>query len=95
MPQKTKQKLSIVNADDASCFWVNNGPILKNIRDLKNALLAMSEDTFKYHVNEEKNDFANWFRDILKDNVLANKLVKTITLKSAIKAVEKRLEKYE
>lgn len=94
MPKKTKNPPELVNADDTSSFWVNNGPVLKNIPDLKNALLGMSEDTFKYHVNKEKNDFADWVRDILKDNVLANKLAKTKTLKSTIKAVEERLKKY-
>lgn len=94
MNKKTKEKLRLINAENELCFWINNGPILKNLNDLKNALLKMSEGSFKYHVNKEKNDFANWVKNVLKDSVLADKLAKTKTLKSAAKAVEDRLKKY-
>jgi len=93
--KKTKEKkLSIVNAKDELCFWVNNGPILKNIRDLKNALDKMSGETFKYHVNKEKNDFADWVKDVLGDKMLASKLAKIKTAKTMLKTVEKRFKKY-
>ena len=36
------------------CFWVNNGPILKNIEELADALPEMSNDIFYHHVNNEK-----------------------------------------
>lgn len=95
MNKKTKEKPSLVNAEDKSCFWVNNGPILKNLKDLKESLLIMSKDSFNYHVNKEKNDFAAWIKEVLKDSTLANKLAKTKTLKSTIKTVEDRLKKYK
>ena len=93
--KKTKQKPVIINAENELCFWINNGPILRNLKDLKNALKKISEKTFKYHVNKEKNDFANWVKNVLSDKILANKLAKIKTIKTMIKAVEKELKKYK
>ena len=93
--RKTKEKISLINAEDKSCFWINNGPVLKNLKDLKESLLVMSKETFSYHANKEKNDFASWIKEVLKDNTLATKLAKTKTLKSTIKATENRLKKYK
>lgn len=93
MAKKT-EKLELVQADENSSFWVNNGPILKNIKDLTDALKNISEEQFAYHANAEKNDFAAWAKNVLKDDVLARSLAKSKTLKAAIKAVENRLKKY-
>ncbi len=93
MPKRVRDR-KLISVNDASCFWVNNGPILRNLKDLRDALLTMSKETFRYHVNEEKNDFAVWVREVLKDTALANKLAKVKTLKTAAKTVEKRLKEY-
>jgi len=93
MARKT-QKLDLVMVDGDQCFWVNNGPALRNVKDLSDALKSMSEDSYSYHVNAEKNDFANWVLNALKDETLASKLSKAKTLKSATKAVDDRLKKY-
>ena len=95
MNKKTKEKLDLINAKNESCFWINNGPVLKNLKDLKESLPIMSKETFNYHVNKEKNDFAAWIKEVLKDSALANKLAKTKTLKFTIKAIEDRLKKYK
>ncbi len=93
MRKTKKEKPGLISAKDKSCFWINNGPVLKNLKDLKESLLIMSKETFNYHVNKEKNDFAAWIKEVLKDNALANKLAKIKTLKSTIKAIENRLKK--
>ena len=93
--KKTKQKLAAINAENELCFWVNNGPILKNLKDLEKALKEISEKTFKCHVNKEKNDFANWVKNVLGDKILANKLARIKTVKTMIKAVEEGLKKYK
>ncbi len=93
--KKTKQKLAAINAENELCFWINNGPILRNLKDLKNALKKINEETFKYHVNKEKNDFADWVKNVLNDKTLANKLVKIKTVKTMTKAIEEELKKYK
>jgi len=92
--RKKTEKLALIQADENSSFWISNGPILKNIKDLADALGNMSEELFAYHVNAEKNDFAVWAENVLKDDVLARNLAKSKTLKAAIKAVSGRLKKY-
>ena len=93
--RKTKEKPGLINAENESCFWINNGPVLKNLKDLKESLLTMSKETFSYHANKEKNDFADWIKEVLEDNTLANKLAKTKTLKATTKAIESSLKKYK
>lgn len=93
MPRKT-QKLDLVTVDGDLCFWVNNGPALRNLKDLSDALKVMGEESYAYHVNADKNDFANWVLNALKDETLSSKLLKAKTLKSANKAVDDRLKKY-
>jgi len=95
MKKTKKEKLIIINAKDELCFWINNGPVLKDLEDLKNALKEISEETFKYHVNKEKNDFADWVKSVLNDKMLANKLVKIKTVKTMVEAVEEGLKKYK
>ncbi|MDF1497877.1 MAG: DUF5752 family protein [Patescibacteria group bacterium] len=91
---KKNEKKKLINAQDETCFWVCDGSVLRNIKDLKDSLLKMSKKSFTYHVNKEKNDFVEWTKNTLKDSVLANKLSKTKTLKTTIKAVEDALKKY-
>jgi len=55
-------------------FQVSNGTIIRSMLELDEALENMSNETFQYHVNNYKNDLANWIKDTIKDDVLANKL---------------------
>lgn len=55
-------------------FYVCNGEVLKNKEDLFEFLRRVDDSVFSYHVNEYKNDFANWIRDVFKDLVLASKI---------------------
>jgi hypothetical protein len=64
----------MVIIDPQNYFYVCNGDVLKDLRELLNELNSMDDAAFKYHVNSEKNDFYNWVKDVLKDNPLANKI---------------------
>ena len=52
-------------------FVVADGKKLKNILELADALETMSEDVFAHHVNEARNDFSSWVRDVFYDHSLA------------------------
>ncbi len=82
------QFLSDVQND--KCFWVNNGWILRNLPEVPLVLSNMSDDTFFYHVNENKNDFYNWIGDVIGDKTLA-KNIKNSSKASMIKKVERRI----
>ena len=73
------------------CFWVNNGPILKNLDELANAMPDLSNDTFYHHVNSEKNDFSSWIRDAIGDQALANDLLSSKDRHSAVNKIRRRL----
>ena len=72
-------------------FWVSDGSILKNINDLLFALKKMKKNVFQAHVNKEKNDFANWINDIIKDEKLAKELYKVKDKKKIISKVTQRI----
>ncbi len=73
-------------------FWLNDGRVLKNLNELYNSFYDMPEEVFRHHVTKDKNDFANWVRDVLKDDLLADYLEKAKTSEEAILAIENRIE---
>ncbi|MBS3101699.1 hypothetical protein J4204_06240 [Candidatus Woesearchaeota archaeon] len=91
MVTKDEAKRYLCDAAPEQCFWINNGPILKNIEELANALPGMAEDTFRHHVNNEKNDFSSWVRDVIGDQKLANELASSKNRDSALKKIRNRL----
>lgn len=73
------------------CFWVHDGQVLKNLAELPAALRQMSPETFSHHVNNEKNDFANWIHDVIGDRELAEDIRRHNSRVEIIKAVQSRL----
>jgi hypothetical protein len=72
-------------------FWCCDGRILKNVEELRDALLAMSDETFVYHACSEKNDFHNWVRDIIKDEELAADLLSAIDKTNSARVITERI----
>ena len=91
MVTKDEARRYLSDVAPEQCFWVNNGPILKNLEELANILPEMSDDAFQNHVNGEKNDFSNWISNVIGDKKLANDLLSSRTKESALKKVVNRL----
>lgn len=72
-------------------FWCNDGRVLKNLRELETALKEMSDETFRYHVNEAKNDFSNWVNDVIGDEDLARDLRRSTVKSVALNKVTDRI----
>ncbi len=70
--------------DVENAFFLNDGRILYSVEQLLNSLNDMSDETFKHHVNKEKNDFRNWIVDIIGDKRLGKDIAKSKS-KNAIK----------
>ena len=85
----------LADASPEQCFWVNNGPVIKNLSEMADSLACMNDDIFKHHVNKEKNDFGNWVRDVLKDEELANDITSVRYKEKILKKVQSRLKKLE
>ncbi|MCD6367567.1 MAG: glycoside hydrolase family 57 protein [Candidatus Aenigmarchaeota archaeon] len=83
------------NVPDDKVFWCRDGQIFKNLKELLFGLEKMSDETFKFHVSKEKNDFANWIRDVIGDEKLAKDIMKSRTKKSLMKKLSNRIKKLE
>ncbi len=90
----SKGKNALVCAPGEQCFWVTDGKVLSNLVDLKEALAAMSEDVFAYHVSKERNDFADWIEHVLGDAELATAFKKSKKPNTAREVVVTRLKIY-
>lgn len=88
---RTVARKWLAGVPEDKVFWVQDGRVLKNLADLEAALKEMSEETFRYHLNESKNDFSNWVRDVIGDEKLAGDLWVSTTHNQAIEAVSDRL----
>lgn len=83
--------LILSNVPGYKVFVCNNGRIFANLEELMNGLKTMSEKTFEYHVNKDKNDFSTWIYDVVGDIKLAENLRKINDSKSAVKKIKTRI----
>lgn len=74
-------------------FYLRTGTPVRSLKELAEVLKFMSDQDFKYHVNDKKNDFANWIRDILKKRSLAEKIRDTIVKKELLETLEEHESK--
>ena len=76
-------------------FWLANGKQLSSVKELHNELKKMNEDTFKHHVNDAKNDFYNWVKEVYKDRQLADDLLECNTKEAMMFCLSSHLNKAE
>jgi len=84
----SKSGLSDVAADKV--FLCHDGRVMKNLDELGVALREMSEDTFRYHVTADKNDFSTWVQDVIGDRELSAVLKSSSTRNQAGKLLADR-----
>ena len=71
-------------------FRCCDSQILRNMKELGIVLSTVTHETYVCHANKEKNDFGNWARDIIKDEMLAKDLQKAPNRAQAAKLVASR-----
>ena len=94
-------KMSRINKEDAKNilsnvpedknFLMNDGRTLRNLQELSAALADINEETFAYHVNNEKNDFKSWIEYVINDKKLANSIAKIKSKNLMLKKFDKRI----
>jgi len=62
------------DAPETSYFILCNGKPVKNIKELADVMEELEDAVFNHHVNNDKNDFATWIKDVFKDIALAEKI---------------------
>ena len=67
----------VTDCGEECSFKLADGKAIRNLSQFNECLADMSEEVFRHHVNEERNDFSNWVGDVLKDKKLADDLLKT------------------
>jgi len=87
MPVKKTIEPKIIKAEGPARFWAKDGRILSDLKDLKNALTEMAEETYVYHANKTRNDFAKWTEEVLKNKKVATELTKAKNKMDALKKV--------
>ena len=60
-------------------FIMENGMILKTIKDLTTAINFIDGTTFSHHVNIDRNDFADWIQNAFNMKDLASRLKNATT----------------
>ncbi len=93
-PNRTVLNVAVrtfVDADSNNQFGLHDGRLLKNVKDLADALEHMSDDVFYHHANEHRNDFSTWVRDVLQEPELAEDLISATNQQSAQLAVLKHI----
>ena len=74
-------------------FVVADGRKIKNIIELADALETMSEEIFRHHVNDFKNDFSTWVKDVFYDHSLAEDIARAKNRLETQIAILRRLVK--
>ena len=82
----------LVVAEGEQQFWTNDGRILKDMIELRDALSQMERHVFDHHVTGEKNDFADWVEFVLQDTSGASMLRSKKTPSTAATTLSTRLK---
>jgi hypothetical protein len=89
LPEEAERMLS--NVPEQFAFRSHNGDAYWNLRDLARAVASMDDALFSYHVNAQKNDFANWVADVIGDHKLARELWETRNAATATHRLAERV----
>ena len=87
---KQEARKFLADVPEEYVFRFSDGHTLRNMKELEDSLKNMTEETYVSHANTEKNDFTNWVRDIIKDEMLAKDLQKAPNRAQAAKLVASR-----
>ncbi|MFQ5475072.1 MAG: DUF5752 family protein [Candidatus Nanoarchaeia archaeon] len=58
-------------------FRMHCGKKVKNLREMRDEMDKMDDHIFQFHVNDVKNDFAEWVHHAIGDHDLAHEMRKT------------------
>jgi hypothetical protein len=88
---KEEAKRRLGDVPDDKRFWCHDGKNIKNLRELRKALIDMSDETFHYHLGGGRNDFSKWIREVVGDDKLAEDLGKARSRMQASQAVAEKI----
>ena len=89
-----REKRRMVTASGDECFWLCDGRILADLKDLSGALRELEDEVFGHHVTSDRHDFANWVADVLCDGDCAARLRQTTNRRDAYSVIIETLSTY-
>jgi len=90
--KKKSSKKSITRSFTTdNVFYLNNGLVISNLKDLPKVLKDMDDATYYSHVNESKNDFSAWISDVFGMSKLAMKIGEIKDRSDLISTIKKGL----
>ncbi|MCU0652946.1 MAG: hypothetical protein MUD10_01680 [Candidatus Pacebacteria bacterium] len=90
--KKTVKTNLFCDIEPEKSFWLSDGKVLKNLKELQEALEAMEDSIWNYHVTAEKNDFANWIEGVFGAKSLGVAIRKASGAKAAAQKIGVALE---
>ena len=93
MPRILRQEAErlLANVPEEYVFRCCDGRIMSNMEELGEAFIVMTDETFSYHSNEERSDFSNWVRDVIRDEKLARDMERSLNKTQATGKVTQRI----
>ena len=67
----------VLDCGDECSFNLADGRKIRSLSELSKSLENMDDNVFRHHVNDGRNDFSTWIRDVIKDEELANDMLAT------------------
>ncbi|MFH1649047.1 MAG: hypothetical protein ABIA93_00680 [Candidatus Woesearchaeota archaeon] len=89
-----KKRINHIRAPPEKWFVLANGEALKDVRALADALERIEDHIWAHHVQPDRNDFANWIRDVFQDMELADQLTIAKDRKHAQLVIYKHITKH-
>ena len=89
----TSKKKLMTTANEQHHFHVADGMKLENLMQLMEYLEKMSDEIYKCHANESKNDFSSWVNDVFEEPELAENLKTSSTKENVQLIIAKKLLK--
>ena len=83
--ESARSTTTLIRAQGGACFWIHDGPIICDIRDLQQhlSLGKITDAQWKHHVGPSHNHFAAWIKDVFRNVGLAEKFIKAKTKQEA------------
>jgi hypothetical protein len=88
---KEQADKALAKVPEEYVFWCHDGRTFRDMKELAEGLVALSDDIFAYHVNSERNDFSKWVKDVIRDEKLASDLATATNRTQATGYVTARL----
>lgn len=89
---ETYSKMMISKVPKGKEFVLSTGESIDDLYSLRTALRNMDQSVFEHHVNDSKNDFAEWVRHVVKDTELYGSLKGTRSKRKAYDIVNRRVK---